>query len=60
MIVLVIRVIFEDRSTREKHLFIDAKEVDDPLVLGLVGGDQHKHHVALEVRCHLVYHRWDQ
>ena len=39
------------------NLFLDAKEVDDPLVFGLVGGDQNKHHVALVVGCHL---RWDQ
>ena len=44
---------FEHRSTDQEDLLLDAKEVDDPLVFGLVGGDQDKHHVSFVIRCHL-------
>ena len=46
--ILEVRIIFSHRD-----LLLDPEEVDHPLVLRLVRGDQDEHHVALVVRRHL-------
>ena len=46
--ILEVRIIFS-----HPDLLLDPEEVDHPLVLRLVRGDQDEHHVALVVRRHL-------